>query len=292
MSSFSLPDQEVLLEKSTGAVNVAEQQYATISLIGPNCPQKHEQLQVMLRGNFPSAEKAQEHALESKGKFGVYTIEQYCWVILPPTEDVMASQEQHDSELYELLSGYLTDQEDNNARHAERVIANRKAAAQRVAEAKENNGGTEETKGGAEAEAEAEAEVELAPPVAADVPLPYQAIETPWDVSEPHKGAVPDQKFAVISIASVVRSKVALKIFAAFATEDEAKTYSCLVRDDDPSWNVHVVAMYKWLPLPPDLSLIDESHYLDESLDSFIQANSAARDHTQKVKKSNALLQV
>ena len=157
MSSFSLPDQEVLLEKSTGAVNVAEQQYATISLIGPNCPQKHEQLQVMLRGNFPSAEKAQEHALESKGKFGVYTIEQYCWVILPPTEDVMASQEQHDSELYELLSGYLTDQEDNNARHAERVIANRKAAAQRVAEAKENNGGTEETKGGAEAEAEAEA---------------------------------------------------------------------------------------------------------------------------------------
>ena len=283
MSSFSLPTQEVLLKKTGGAVNISEQQYATISLIGPNCPQKHDQLQIMLRGNFPSAEKAQQHALESTGKFGVYTIEQYCWVILPPTEDVMASQEQHDSELYELLSSYLTEQEANNSRHTERIIASRKAAAKLVADAKENSGGTEETKG----EPEPEPEPELPPPLPVDdIPLQYESIETP----SPH--TVPGQKFAVISIASVVRSKVALKIFGAFATQDEAKALSCLVRDDDPSWNVHVVDMYKWLPLPPDLSLIDESHYLDEGLDSFIQANSAARDHTQKVKKSNALLQV
>ena len=56
-----------------------------------------------------------------------------------------------------------------------------------------------------------------------------------------------------------------------------------------PIFNIHVVDMYKWLLLPPDLSKIDNHNYLNKELDNLIKSNNQSRESTQQMLASGLL---
>ena len=67
--------------------------------------------------------------------------------------------------------------------------------------------------------------------------------------------------------------------------EEYAKSLQLLY----PLFNIHVVDMYKWLLLPPDLSKIENHSYLNNELDNLIKSNNQARKMTQEMLASGCL---
>ena len=86
--------KESILEKSK--IDDLEQQFATISIIGPKLPQKHDNMMIMLRGNKSNTADAKswidESMLNQNSDINMYTAEMYCWCFFPPTEEMMQDQ--------------------------------------------------------------------------------------------------------------------------------------------------------------------------------------------------------
>ena len=79
---------------------------------------------------------------------------------------------------------------------------------------------------------------------------------------------VPGQLFACLSIVGPdtpqKTDKYGVKIRGAFSSRDEAANHAKRLQTEDPTFDIYVVDMYKWLLIPPDSSEIEDVHYTNE----------------------------
>jgi len=85
---------------------------------------------------------------------------------------------------------------------------------------------------------------------------------------------VPGQIFACLSIigpeAPQKNDKFGIKIRGAFSTRDEAANHAKRLQREDPTFDIYVVDMYKWLLIPPDPTKIEDVHYTNEKLEEIM----------------------
>ena len=85
---------------------------------------------------------------------------------------------------------------------------------------------------------------------------------------------VPGQVFACLSIVGPdcpqKTDKFGIKIRGAFATRDEASNHAKRLQKEDPTFDIYVVDLYKWLLVPPDPSTIEDAHYTNEKLEEIM----------------------
>lgn len=85
---------------------------------------------------------------------------------------------------------------------------------------------------------------------------------------------VPGQVFACFSIVGPEcpqkNDKFGIKIRGAFATRDEAANHAKRLQKEDPTFDIYVVDMYKWLLIPPDSSKIEDVHYTNDKLEEIM----------------------
>jgi hypothetical protein len=85
---------------------------------------------------------------------------------------------------------------------------------------------------------------------------------------------VPGQIFACLSVvgpeAPQKNDKFGIKIRGAFATRDEAANHAKRLQKEDPTFDIYVVDMYKWLLIPPDPMKIEDVHYTNEKLEEIM----------------------
>jgi len=85
---------------------------------------------------------------------------------------------------------------------------------------------------------------------------------------------VPGQVFACLSIVGPEcpqkNDKFGIKIRGAFANRDEAANHAKRLQKEDPTFDIYVVDMYKWLLIPPDSSKIEDVHYTNEKLEEIM----------------------
>lgn len=85
---------------------------------------------------------------------------------------------------------------------------------------------------------------------------------------------VPGQIYACLSVigpeAPQKNDKFGIKIRGAFATRDEAANHAKRLQREDPTFDIYVVDMYKWLLIPPDSTKIEDVHYTNEKLEEIM----------------------
>jgi len=85
---------------------------------------------------------------------------------------------------------------------------------------------------------------------------------------------VPGQVFACLSIvgpeAPQKNDKFGIKIRGAFGTRDEAANHAKRLQKEDPTFDIYVVDLYKWLLIPPDPTKIEDVHYTNEKLEEIM----------------------
>ena len=85
---------------------------------------------------------------------------------------------------------------------------------------------------------------------------------------------VPGQLFACLSIVGPEcpqkNDKFGIKIRGTFNTRDEAASHAKRLQREDSTFDIYVVDMYKWLLIPPDPSMIEDSHYTNEKLEELM----------------------
>ena len=111
---------------------------------------------------------------------------------------------------------------------------------------------------------------------------------------------VPGQIFACLSVigpeAPQKNDKFGIKIRGAFATRDEAANHAKRLQREDPTFDIYVVDMYKWLLIPPDPTKIEDVHYSNEKLEEIMtgykenQAQAARMFQERKEAMMNAKL--
>lgn len=88
---------------------------------------------------------------------------------------------------------------------------------------------------------------------------------------------ITSQRFALISVVSPQsnqkHSTCALKIRGVFATEEEGRRHADKISKMDTTFDVFLVDMYKWLPIPPDTDLIEDKVYQEKLLNDIIQGH-------------------
>jgi hypothetical protein len=96
---------------------------------------------------------------------------------------------------------------------------------------------------------------------------PIMSLETDYTT-------IPGQIFACLSIigpeAPQRNDKFGIKIRGAFATRDEAANHAKRLQKEDPTFDIYVVDMYKWLLIPPDPTKIEDVHYTNEKLEEIM----------------------
>lgn len=96
---------------------------------------------------------------------------------------------------------------------------------------------------------------------------------------------VPGQEFAIISVISPKsRQKadnLAVKIKGVFPSIDDAKKQAAKLQKIDDTFDLYVVEMYSWLPLPPETEKIGEKHYADEKLEELITEHDKEMDEAK-----------
>lgn len=86
---------------------------------------------------------------------------------------------------------------------------------------------------------------------------------------------VPGQLFACLSVIGPEcpqkNDKFGIKIRGAFNSRDEAANHAKRLQREDPTFDIYVVDMYKWLLIPPDRDAIEDVHYQNEKLEEIMQ---------------------
>ena len=81
---------------------------------------------------------------------------------------------------------------------------------------------------------------------------------------------VPGQLYACLSVvgpeAPQKNEKFGIKIRGAFSNRDEAANHAKRLQKEDPTFDIYVVDMYKWLLIPPDPAAIEDANYTNEKL--------------------------
>ena len=98
---------------------------------------------------------------------------------------------------------------------------------------------------------------------------------------------VPGQVFACLSVigpeAPQKNDKFGIKIRGAFATRDEAASHAKRLQKEDPTFDIYVVDMYKWLLIPPDPMKIEDVHYTNEKLEEIMTGYRENQTHAARM---------
>ena len=99
------------------------------------------------------------------------------------------------------------------------------------------------------------------------------------DHLEPDTVTIPGQNYALINVVSPNSAQknetCGLKIKGVFATQEEAKAYAKKINALDPTFDVFLVELYKWLPIPPSIEDIEDKQHQDEKLNQIIDEHKA-----------------
>lgn len=88
---------------------------------------------------------------------------------------------------------------------------------------------------------------------------------------------IPGQKYALISVVSPQGKQkndmCGVKIRGVFDDMESAKMHAKKLQKDDPIFDVYLVELYKWLPIPPDNTHIESQEYQDEVLNKLVKGH-------------------
>tara|TARA_R110002072_G_scaffold34480_1_gene103083 strand:+ start:89 stop:664 length:576 start_codon:yes stop_codon:yes gene_type:complete len=95
-------------------ISVPGQNFACLSVVGPECPQKTDKFGIKIRGCFATAEEAANHAKRLQrddSTFDIYVVDLYKWLLIPP--DPAAIQDTHyaNDKLEEIMTKYRENQQ-------------------------------------------------------------------------------------------------------------------------------------------------------------------------------------
>ena len=102
-------------------------------------------------------------------------------------------------------------------------------------------------------------------------------LEEPIDYLKPDEKRFPGQNFALISVVSpdsTQKSKTCgVKIKGVFETIEIAKMEATRLMQNDSTFDIFLVEVGKWLPIPPDKQMIESQEYQDNFLNEVIQGH-------------------
>ena len=104
---------------------------------------------------------------------------------------------------------------------------------------------------------------------------------------------IPGQAYALISVVSPTSSQqhkvCALKIRGVFANKEDAEHHVKRLMQADSTFDVFLVELYKWLPIPPDTDMIENKVYQEDMLNKIIQGHKdeqvRAKQHFEERKR-------
>ena len=105
-------------------VTVPGQNYALISLVGPECPQKADKFGLKIRGVFPTKDEAGAHAKRLQREdniVDIFVVDMYKWLLIPPAMDKIDDVKYQDEKLEEIMTKYK-----DNQNEAARMFEKRK----------------------------------------------------------------------------------------------------------------------------------------------------------------------
>jgi hypothetical protein len=94
-------------------VVVPGQSFACISFVGPDQPQKNEQLGMKIRGCFATRDEAASHAKRLQKEDAIcdiYVVDMYKWLLIPPQRDQIEDTHYQNDKLEEIMQGYRKNQ--------------------------------------------------------------------------------------------------------------------------------------------------------------------------------------
>lgn len=105
---------------------------------------------------------------------------------------------------------------------------------------------------------------------------------------------VAGQAFALVSFVSPHSNqrsdKCAMKIRGVFGTREEAASHVKKLMRIDNSFDIFLVDMYKWVPVPPDPNAVEDQEYTDQFLNELMtgykESQLAAKQHFAERKRA------
>jgi len=94
-------------------LTVPGQLFACISFVGPDLPQKNEQLGLKIRGCFPTRDEAASHAKrlqKDDALVDIYVVDMYKWLLIPPKRDEIEDVHYQNDKLEEIMVNYRKSQ--------------------------------------------------------------------------------------------------------------------------------------------------------------------------------------
>ena len=104
---------------------------------------------------------------------------------------------------------------------------------------------------------------------------------------------IPGQAFALLSVVSPTSNqksqKCGIKIRGVFGSRPEADSHARKLQRMDPTFDIYLVDMYKWLVIPPDPTAIDDHQYaegyLNDLFNGYRENQVLARQHFEERKR-------
>ena len=88
---------------------------------------------------------------------------------------------------------------------------------------------------------------------------------------------VPGQRYALISVVSPQSKQkndlCGVKIRGVFNTTEEAQRHAQKLQKTDTTFNIYLVEMYKWLPIPPDDENIEDHEFTEQKLNDIVKGH-------------------
>jgi hypothetical protein len=94
-------------------ISVPGQLFACVSFVGPDLPQKNEQLGMKIRGCFPTRDEAGAHAKrlqKDDALVDIYVVDMYKWLLIPPKRDEIEDVHYQNDKLEEIMVNYRKSQ--------------------------------------------------------------------------------------------------------------------------------------------------------------------------------------
>jgi hypothetical protein len=94
-------------------LTVPGQLFALISMVGPDMPQKNEQLGLKIRGCFSTKDEAESHAKrlqKDDALVDIYVVDMYKWLLIPPDRLQIDNVHYQNEKLEEIMSKYRENQ--------------------------------------------------------------------------------------------------------------------------------------------------------------------------------------
>lgn len=88
---------------------------------------------------------------------------------------------------------------------------------------------------------------------------------------------VPGQKYGLISVVSPQSKQkndlCGVKIRGVFGTIEEAQSWAQKLQKIDQMFNIYVIELYKWLPIPPNDDEIDNHQFMEHKLNEIVKGH-------------------